>query len=165
MDQQGRILTPNAVANNYKKALYIAKGITNNKTEYNPLRPKRFRHIFTTIAVKRANELDISPNMIRLWQGHGPNIQDGYVENDWESILRDYRKIEEFFQVFEVVKTDTDRDIEKLRIENKELKTKIISLETKIDGFHTRLETIMRNWVSSDVLRDAFIPREETEED
>ena len=160
-EKTGRILTPNAVANNYKKALYIALSITNKKTEYNPLRPKRFRHIFTTITVKRANKLGISPNMIRLWQGHAPNIQDGYVENDWESILRDYRKIEEYFQVFEVVRTDTDKLVEKLTVENLEMKEKMEGLEDLVKELRRDM-TVLGNWARP-ALRRAFTDDSEEE--
>lgn len=140
-EESGRILTPNAVANNYKNALYQALNITNGKNEYNPLRPKRFRHIFTTICTKRASTLNISPNMVRLWQGHAPSIQDGYVENDWESILRDYRKVEPFFEVFEVVRTNTDKEIDLLRKKNEELEERMKRLE---QHFPILIETLKK---------------------
>ncbi len=135
-DEKGRILTSNAVSNNYKNALYQALGITNGKKEFNPLRPKRFRHIFTTICTKRAPVLNISPNMIRLWQGHSPDVQDGYVENDWESILRDYRKVEPLFEVLDVVKTDTDKEIDLLRKKNEELEERFDKLNEELSSLN-----------------------------
>ncbi|MHA2247403.1 MAG: tyrosine-type recombinase/integrase, partial [Candidatus Hodarchaeales archaeon] len=142
-DENGRILTPNAVGNNYKNALYQAFNITNGYNEYNPLRPKRFRHIFTTICTKRASILNISPNMIRLWQGHASNIQDGYVENDWPTILRDYRKVEEYFQVLDVVKTDTDKEIDLLRKKNEELELCFAGLQKEVEGVVKMYEELL----------------------
>lgn len=167
-------LSPTIVSFNFKKAAIDAGFIVEEdevtrrdprkkKREYNPLRPKRMRHIFKTIAEKYAEKHNWKPNLLKYFMGHNQSVSDNYSENDAEAILIEYKKIEPYLSV-EAVVAGTIEATRTVRMEERLKDIERINkiLIERIETTEKNLADVTRIWVRP-MMRDAFVGNSEEE--
>ena len=164
-------MTPNHLASIFRD---VAKktGIKWDEGDWNPLRPKRLRHLFRTACdTAGVNEL-----YINAFMGHVNGMGQSYSEIDSAKLELEYLRVEPFLTVYgeseEIlrIKTDIEKDrdnqqriINGMLAENMELKEKYMNLEKESDRrFKVLEDTIIKMGATYEkILKDVDERREE----
>ena len=91
-------------------------------------RPKRFRKIFITLCEKNM----VSDHAIKQLVGHSESITETYKELTLKDLLRFYKKVEPFVDIFKSPSViEHDKDLKMLKQENEKVKAEVFDLRKK----------------------------------
>ncbi len=119
-------------------------------------RPKRFRHLFITLC---ENSM-VSNHAIKQMVGHAEDITDTYKELTLEDLLREYKKVEPFVDIFKSPSViEHDKDLKMLKDENRSLVIDVKILKEENKSMEERFEQLNEELGKLDIvyLRDENI--------
>jgi hypothetical protein len=129
--QIGGVMTSQALNDNFRTAAEAMDVTENGKP--NPLRPKRFRHLFRTACTSAG----LDPGVAQAFMGHATPISAKYLSQGKAFLLSQYVHVEPFLTVFKSRDMDQIQDIRAdlnaARRERDEMKIELINVRKKYD--------------------------------
>ena len=119
-------IKPSAITTRFRQIALDLGYVESGGKKQHAFRPKRFRKIFITLCEKNM----VSNIAIKQLVGHAEDITEGYKELTYEDLLREYKKVEPFVDIFKSPSViEHDKDLKMLKQENKALKFDTLALK------------------------------------
>jgi len=113
-------------------------------------RPKRFRHLFITLCENNM----VSNHAIKQMVGHKEDITDIYKELSLEDLLREYKKVEPFVDIFKSPSViEHDKDLKMLKQANKAVNFDVQELKEKNKAMKEEFEAFKKELASLNIVQ------------